>query len=144
MLKEGPQGVQTRLRNKRTFALAGTGAWSPTLKRGGGGDAVIRLSHLGVCVFFAGDGKEFVLLDERRTFAAFLRFLASRYSWRGACLSARSSACALGACPRGLPSRWSGDEAAKLYRAAVIKTLRKHRGHKVRYMVFEDSGPPWL
>ena len=40
-----------------------------------------------------------------------------------------------------LPSRWNGDEAAKLYRGAVIKTLRKHRGHKARYMLFEDNDP---
>ena len=40
-----------------------------------------------------------------------------------------------------LPSRWNGEEAAKLYNGAVIKTLNEHRGHKARYMVFEDNDP---
>ena len=40
-----------------------------------------------------------------------------------------------------LPKRWNGDEAAKLYRGAIRKTLRKQRGAKHRYLVFEDNDP---
>ena len=40
-----------------------------------------------------------------------------------------------------LRSRWNGEEAARLYRGPLIKTLRKCRGRKTRYMVFEDNDP---
>ena len=40
-----------------------------------------------------------------------------------------------------LPKRWGGDEAAKLYKRAVTKTLQRYRGTKKRYLLFEDNDP---
>ena len=40
-----------------------------------------------------------------------------------------------------LPKGWTGEEAAKLYQGAIIKTLRKKRGVKPKYFVFEDNDP---
>ena len=38
-----------------------------------------------------------------------------------------------------LTKRWTGEEAARLYRGAIIETLRKQRGVKRKYQVFEDN-----
>ena len=40
-----------------------------------------------------------------------------------------------------LTKRWTGEEAAKLYQGAIIKTLKKARGVKPKYHVFEDNDP---
>ena len=40
-----------------------------------------------------------------------------------------------------LPKRWCGEEAAKLYRNAIAKTLAKCAGQKRKYLVFEDNDP---
>eukprot|EP00973_Karenia_brevis_P025784 3559129-Karenia_brevis.AAC.1 len=40
-----------------------------------------------------------------------------------------------------LPKKWNGSEAAKLYEGAIIKTLKKHKGKKRKYLVFEDNDP---
>ena len=40
-----------------------------------------------------------------------------------------------------LPKRWTGEEAAKLYKGAILKTLQKQRGVKRKYLVFEDNDP---
>ena len=40
-----------------------------------------------------------------------------------------------------LPRRWTGAEAAKLYRGAITKVLKKVRGVKPKYVVFEDNDP---
>ena len=40
-----------------------------------------------------------------------------------------------------LSKKWNGTEAAKLYRGAIISTLRKVRGKKARYLLFEDNDP---
>ena len=40
-----------------------------------------------------------------------------------------------------LAKRWTGEEAAKLYRGAIIKTIQKVRGVKRKYKVFEDNDP---
>ena len=40
-----------------------------------------------------------------------------------------------------LPKRWNGEEAAKLYKGAILKTLRKQRGVRPTYLVFEDNDP---
>ena len=40
-----------------------------------------------------------------------------------------------------LPKRWTGEEAAKLYKGAILKTLQKERGVKRKYLVFEDNDP---
>ena len=40
-----------------------------------------------------------------------------------------------------LPKLWCGEEAAKLYRSAISKTLAKCAGQKRKYLVFEDNDP---
>ena len=40
-----------------------------------------------------------------------------------------------------LPRRWTGEEAAKLYKGPILKTLKKQRGTKPKYLVFEDNDP---
>ena len=40
-----------------------------------------------------------------------------------------------------LPKRWTGEEAAKLYKGPILKILKKQRGVKAKYLVFEDNDP---
>jgi len=40
-----------------------------------------------------------------------------------------------------LPRKWNGEEAAKLYKGALLKELKKARGTKKRYLLFEDNDP---
>ena len=40
-----------------------------------------------------------------------------------------------------LPKSWTGEEAAKLYKGAILKTLQKQRGVKPKYLVIEDNDP---
>ena len=40
-----------------------------------------------------------------------------------------------------LPKTWSGEGAANLYKGPIVKTLRKQRGVKPKYLVFEDNDP---
>ena len=40
-----------------------------------------------------------------------------------------------------LPKAWNGEEATKLYRGAIVRTLKKHRGQKRSYKVLEDNDP---
>lgn len=40
-----------------------------------------------------------------------------------------------------LPKTWNGQVAADLYEGAIIKTLRKVRGRKRKYLILEDNDP---
>ena len=40
-----------------------------------------------------------------------------------------------------LPRTWNGQVAADLYEGAIIKTLRKVRGEKRKYLILEDNDP---
>ena len=40
-----------------------------------------------------------------------------------------------------LPKKWNGAEAAKLYKGPIIKTLKKTRGAKRKFKIFEDNDP---
>ena len=40
-----------------------------------------------------------------------------------------------------LPRRWNGEEAAKLYKGTLLKELKKAKGVKKRYLLFEDNDP---
>ena len=40
-----------------------------------------------------------------------------------------------------LPKTWNGEQAALLYRGAIMKTLKKQRGQKRSYRVLEDNDP---
>ena len=36
---------------------------------------------------------------------------------------------------------WNGAAASQLYRTAIIKTMRKEKGEKRKYLTFEDNDP---